>query len=251
MEDINEITSITIDGTRCRWDVDNKGKICIVGRIIMEDLTIEMKIVTQKIHYIHPITEQDWSNVKCTLFMDRDRKLYFVGHIRGEDYPVYVIKATIDECADKEKLLQIKNVADEYCEKRMIYHSKGSGVYDIIHNGTYGLVYNNKITLGTLNGFPYDYYPIRQLIKDAETNAKFYSEIIDWQAFSDKMDKLDELTKNFIYGRDCYPSLLEFHHFAMTNFTFMALSDDDFARKQYERFIAHLDNEFQARSALR
>lgn len=217
----------------------------------MEDLTIEMKTVTSEIYCIRHITEQDWSNVKCTLLMDRDRKLYFVGHIVGEDYPVYVIKATIDECKDKENLSQIKTVADEYCEKRMIYHSKGSGVYDILHNGTDGMVFNNKITLGILNGFPYEYYPIRRLIEDAETNAKFYSEIIDWQAFSDKMDKLDELTKNLRYGRDCYPSLLEFHHFKMTNFTFMVLSDNEFVRKQYERFIEHLNNEFQVRRALR
>lgn len=215
----------------------------------MEDLTIELKNVTQN----HPVAEEDWSHVKCTLFMDRDRKLYFVGHIISEDYPVYVIKATIDECKDKEKLSQMEALADEYCEKRMIYHSKGSSYYDSFQSGTYGLVYNKKITLGTLNGFP-DYYflfGVGSLIRAAETNAKFYSEIIDWQAFSDKMDKLDELTKDFRYGLDSYPSLLEFSHFIWTNFTFMALSDDEFARKQYERFIEHLENEFHARMALR
>ena len=215
----------------------------------MEDITLELKNVTQE--RLSSITEQEWLNVKCTLFIDRNNDLYFVGHIRSEEYPVYVVKATIDECKDKEMLSQIKNVVEEHCKKRMIYHANGTGASSSFHNGTYGLVYNNKITLGVLHKFPNDYYPIGRLIADAKRNAKLYSEIIDWKVFSHKMDKLDEATKNLTWGRDSYPSLLEFHHFRTTNFTFMALSDDEFARKQYERFIGHLYAEFQAEGALR
>lgn len=217
----------------------------------MEDLTLKLKNITQEYFIKNPITEQEWSSVKCTLFMDRNNDLYFVGHIRSEEYPVYVVKATIDECKDKEILSQIKSMVEEHSKKRMIYHSIGSGASCSFHKGTYGLVHNNKITLGVLYKFPNDYSDIKWLINDAKRNAELYSEIIDWHIFSDKMDKLDERTKNLLYGIDAYPSLSEFHHLITTDFSFMALSNDEFARKQYERFIGHLYAEFQAKGALR
>ena len=77
-----------------------------------------------------------------------------------------------------------------------------------------------------------------------------YSEA-DWKEFSKQMDDIDKEAKNYRWGMDPYVNLSKYLPMRDMDLTFMALSNDEFAKTQYMRYIRHLHSEIQAQGALR
>lgn len=221
----------------------------------MEDLTKNFKNITDEIKEYYwykqrPFTEDEWAHVRCCTFLNSENNFIFVGYLRSVEYPVFVIKASLDECNIKEKYAEILAIENEYISKRNIYHANGTGATSSFHKGTYGLVYNNLVTIND-SVISKEFYPIRDAYAKAKKNAKLLTELIDWCKFSAKIDAIDTKAKDWIWGYNQYPSLMEFLYFRDNDFTFLLLSEDENVQNQYKRFISHLFSEYQADGALR
>lgn len=222
----------------------------------MEDLTLDLIDISNDCNKYtwpgkSPFEEAEWERVKCILYFDNnENQLVFVGYIRSLMYPVYALKASVEECGDKETFSVLNDLANNYCIQRKLHKPKGSSRKCYYQRGTKAFIYNKLIELEEFNRFPYDIFSIRMAIKYAKEYAKFYSEAINWALLSKKLDEIDEKAKGIIMGVDPYPPMDEFYHMYITNYTFMMLTDNEYARSQYLRLINHWEAESLAQYSL-
>ncbi|ADL36296.1 hypothetical protein bpr_II359 (plasmid) [Butyrivibrio proteoclasticus B316] len=223
----------------------------------MQDITLEFKDITEEypeyaFNRSNSIRDEEFANHKCTLFMDMDGNLIFVGYIRTVGYPTYVIKTTEEEIKDKGIHVEIANIAKFYLQNKRIYHANNSSRSHGFTIGTYGMVYHKLITIATstFEEFPSEWWIVNE-IENQRQAANFFSEYIDWNFFAKKMNEIDEKATHWTWGYNSYPSLMEFLPLRDRDFTFLMLSNDENVKKQYMRFINHLEIEHQADGALR
>lgn len=221
----------------------------------MKDLSSSFKNIAEEIkeyawYEVKPYTESDWKNIKHYLFYTKNDNYLLVGYLRGDtSYAVYIIECSLEDIKNEEIYKNIVGIAKGHIADRTLYSTQGYGNPNRI--GTYGLVNNNMVTIGYINSLFSSNWEICDIISFAYEKAAFYSEMFDWEKFSKQMDVVDEEAKEAQWGMGSYANLLEYIPIREMDFTFMALSKDEYAKKQYLRYIEHLGREIQFQGALR
>jgi len=210
----------------------------------MKDLSTEFKDVSEEIKEYYPIqqnpiTDKDWKNIDHYIFYTDDGNYLLVGYMNKNGvrtwYAIYIIEFELEEVIDEETYKKVVDIVNKHIADRTIYLTQGYHKPNEI--GTSGLVYNSMATIGYFNYISSN-FDIVHLIRSSYDKADFYSKLFNWEKFSEMMDSIDQEAKTCEY--DEYPHLLEFYPLFDMDFTFMILSKDEYAKKQYLRYIDHL-----------
>ena len=224
----------------------------------MKDLSSSFKDITEEIkeyawYKERPYSEADWKKVKHYLFYTKNETYLLVGYLRDDiadtSYAVYIIECSLEDIKNEEIYRDIVEIAERHIKDRTLYSTQGRGNPNRI--GTYGLVENDMVTIGYISSFSFHNWEIRNIISSANSKSAYYSEMFNWREFSKQMDDIDKEAKNFRWGMDPYVNLSKYLPMRDMDLTFMALSNDEFAKTQYMRYIRHLHSEIQAQGALR
>ena len=202
-----------------------------ITRVLTENIEAGIDYI-EYFSYLHE--ENRENDFTYAVLMDEDlRTLTIIGYYSHIYEPSCVIKITEEELKNPIMANAFEELAKTTMEKQLIYHYSMTSAY------TEALVYHHLITI-SVNHYSNNEISAKWILNTldkARQNAQLYSDLIDWNWFAKEMAKIEYVNTDNFLENDIDVLLHKFDHFKDINLTFMLLSNNEYAKEQYYRYI--------------